>query len=62
MRVYLAVQVVSNSIVRSISEYAKICFWKKYESLKLIIMKFDRLVDIMNNTNVSNRGKKKVSK
>ena len=60
MRVHLAVQVVSNSMVRLINDYAKICGGeKKYESLKLMIIKIDRLVDIMNNTDVSNRGEKK---
>ena len=33
---------------------------KKNESLKLMLIKIDRLVDIMSNTYVSNRGEKRL--
>ena len=60
MRVHLAVQVVSNSMVRLIDDYADNCGGRdSYKSLKLMVSKIDRLVDIMNNTDVSNRGERK---
>ena len=60
IRVHLAVQVVSNSMVRLIDDYADNCGGRdSYKSLKLMVPKIDRLVDIMNNTDVSNRGERK---
>ena len=60
MRVYLAVQVVSSSMVKLIDDHADICGGRdNYKSLKLMVSKIDRLVDIMNNADVSNRGERK---
>ena len=60
MRVHLAVQVVSNSMMRLIDDYTDMCGGRdSYKSLKLMVSKIDRLVGIMNNTDVSNRGERK---
>ena len=60
MRVHLAVQVVSNSMMRLIYDYAHIYGGRdSYKSLKLMVSKIDRVFDIMNNTDINNRGERK---
>ena len=58
MHVHLAVQVLSNSIVRLINDYVDKCGRGDYDSIKLMASKIDRLVDTMNNIDVSNKGEK----
>ena len=56
MRVHLAVQVVSQSMIRLIDKHASECGGiEKYQSLKKIITSIDRLVDICNNTAMNNQ-------
>ena len=63
MGVHLDVQVVSNSMVRLIKYYAEKFGGKEiYTSLSTMVSKLDKLVDIMNNTYVSNRRDKMVAK
>ena len=60
MYVHLAVQVLSNSMVRLRKDYADKCGGKEsYTSLSTMVIKIDRHADILNNTYVSNRDEKK---
>ena len=58
MRVHLAVQVVSNTMVSMIGTYCKDNEERKqfYEPIKKICTTLDRLVDICNNTSMSSNG------
>jgi hypothetical protein len=57
MRVYLAVQVMSDTMRQMILRYAKKCGgMDKYSSILKIIEKIDRLVDICNGTQMSSKG------
>ena len=57
MRVHLAMQVVSQSMVNMIDAHAEKCGgMDEYEPMREIICGIDRVVDICNNTDMSNRG------
>ena len=57
MKVFLATQVVSSTVVKLIDMHVDKCGGvTKYNPLKAIIQKVDHLVNICNNTRVNNRG------
>ena len=57
MKVFLATQVVSATVIRLIDMHADKCGGnKKYQPIRSLIEKIDLLVDISNNTKVNNRG------
>ena len=57
MRVHLAMQVLSQSMMHMIDAHAEKCGgMDEYEPMREIICGIDRLVDICNNTDMSNRG------
>ena len=54
MRIYLAVQVISETMLRLIENNAQFCKGiERYSSIVEIIKKVDRLVDICNGTDMS---------
>ena len=57
MRVFLATQVVSATLLRLIDNYAAKCGGIEiYAPIRVLVANIDRLVDICNNTRVNNRG------
>ena len=57
MKVFLATQVVSSTMLQLIHRYAAQCGEsEKYAPIRAIIANIDRLVDICNNTRMNNRG------
>ena len=57
MKVFLATQVVSATIIRLLDTYADKCGGvAKYAPIRVIVANIDRLVDICNNTRTNSRG------
>ena len=57
MRVFLATQVVSATVIQLIDRYADKCGGvSKYAPIRVLIANIDRLVDICNNTHMNSRG------